>query len=136
MSYKTCPDWPTLMELAPDLQFKHMAVTDAQLPFDVIARIPHRALAELELCCDLDHHVFYAPHTHPDVVAALAGTHWFDVREWADSAVARTIASALTTPGSTRNATITFAGRSSGPPRICTISRTHRRDIGRGYASS
>ena len=27
MSYKTCPDWPALMELAPDLQFKHMSVT-------------------------------------------------------------------------------------------------------------
>ena len=26
MSYKTCPDWPALMELAPDLQFKHMSV--------------------------------------------------------------------------------------------------------------
>ena len=24
MSYKTCPDWPELMELAPDLQFKHI----------------------------------------------------------------------------------------------------------------
>ena len=33
MSYKTCPDWPALMELAPDLQFKHMTVREAQLPF-------------------------------------------------------------------------------------------------------
>ena len=32
MSYKTCPDWPELMELAPDLQFKHISVADAQLP--------------------------------------------------------------------------------------------------------
>ena len=23
MSYQTCPDWPELMEIAPDLQFKH-----------------------------------------------------------------------------------------------------------------
>ena len=40
MSYKTCPDWPTLMELAPDLQFKHMTVHEAQLPFEVVAKIP------------------------------------------------------------------------------------------------
>ena len=32
MSYKTCPDWPQLMEIAPELQFKHMTVADAQLP--------------------------------------------------------------------------------------------------------
>ena len=36
MSYKTCPEWPELMELAPDLQFKHISVADAQLPFDVL----------------------------------------------------------------------------------------------------
>ena len=40
MSYKSCPDWPALMELAPDLQFKHMTVHDAQLPFEVVAKIP------------------------------------------------------------------------------------------------
>ena len=38
MSYKTCPDWPELMELAPDLQFKHMSVREAQLPFEVVTR--------------------------------------------------------------------------------------------------
>lgn len=85
MSYKTCPDWPTLMELAPELQFKHMSVSDAQLPFDVLSRIPQMQLSELEICCDLEHHVFFAAHTHPDVVAALAGTHWFEVGEWATS---------------------------------------------------
>ncbi|MBM3678766.1 MAG: hypothetical protein FJW96_12950 [Actinobacteria bacterium] len=83
MSYKTCPDWPHLMEIAPDLQFKHMSVPDAQLPFDVLARIPQIQLAELEICCDLEKHVFYAAHTHPDVAAALEGTHWFEVQEWA-----------------------------------------------------
>ena len=39
--------------------------------------------SEVEICCDLDHHVFYSVHTDPQIVAALAGTHWFDVREWA-----------------------------------------------------
>ena len=83
MSYKTCPDWPELMELAPELQFKHMTVADAQLPYEVLTRVSHVSLSEVQICCDLDHHVFYADHTDPEIVAALAGTHWFDVREWA-----------------------------------------------------
>lgn len=83
MSYKTCPDWPQLMELASELQFKHMTVADAQLPFEVVAKVSHVSLGEVEICCDLEHHVFNAAHTDPEVVAALAGTHWFEVREWA-----------------------------------------------------
>ena len=51
MSYKTCPDWPELMELAPDLQFKHISVADAQLPFDVLSKISHVSLGEIEMCC-------------------------------------------------------------------------------------
>ena len=83
MSYKSCPDWPTLMELAPELQFKHMTVHEAQLPFEVVAKIPSGlSLDVVELCCDLEHHVVNASHTHPDVVAALEGTHWFEVQEW------------------------------------------------------
>lgn len=86
MSYKTCPDWPELMELAPDLQFKHMSVREAQLPFEVVTRIPaDLSLDETEMCCDADRHVFFAPHTHPAVTEALADTHWFEVHEWATS---------------------------------------------------
>lgn len=83
MSYKTCPEWPELMELAPQLQFKHISVADAQLPFDVLSRISHVSLGEIEICCDLDHHVFNRVHTDPEVTAALVGTHWFEVHEWA-----------------------------------------------------
>ena len=83
MSYKTCPDWPELMEIAAELQFKHMTVADAQLPYEVLTRVSHVSLGEVQICCDLGHHVFYAEHTDPEIVAALAGTHWFDVREWA-----------------------------------------------------
>ena len=84
MSYKTCPDWPALMELAPDLQFKHMTVHDAQLPFEVVAKIPSGlSLDDVEICCDVEHHVVNAAHTHPDVVLALEDTHWFEVNEWA-----------------------------------------------------
>ena len=72
------------MELAPDLQFKHMTVHDAQLPFEVVAKIPSGlSLDEIEICCDVEHHVVNAAHTHPDVVTALQGTHWFEVNEWA-----------------------------------------------------
>ena len=85
MSYKTCPDWPDLMELAPDLQFKHISVAEAQLPFDVLSKISHVSLGDVEMCCDLDHHVFYGAHTDAQVVLALRDTHWFDVHEWATS---------------------------------------------------
>ena len=85
MSYKTCPEWPELMELAPDLQFKHITVADAHLPFDVLSKISHVSLGEVEICCDLEHHVFNADHTDAEVVRALAGTHWFEVHEWATS---------------------------------------------------
>jgi hypothetical protein len=85
MSARTCPDWPQLMELDPDLQFKHYSVAEAQLPSDALSRISHASLDEVEICCDLDHHVFNPSHTDTDVAEALRGTHWFDVREWATS---------------------------------------------------
>ena len=65
MSYKSCPDWPELMELAPDLQFKHMSVADAQLPFDVLSKVSHQSLGEVEICCDLEHHVYNAAQPIP-----------------------------------------------------------------------
>jgi len=63
MTARTCPDWPSLMELDPDLQFKHYTVAEAQLPAEVLARVSHVSLGEVEICCDLEHHVFYAEHT-------------------------------------------------------------------------
>ena len=85
MSYKTCPDWPELMEIAPDLQFKHLTVADAHLPFEVLTKVSHVSLGEVEICCDVEHHVFYAAHTDPEITLALAGTHWFEVKEWVTS---------------------------------------------------
>jgi hypothetical protein len=85
MSARTCPDWPALMELDPDLQFKHYTVAEAQLPADALARIPHVSLGEVEICCDLDHHVFNSEHTDSEVADALRGSHWFDLREWSTS---------------------------------------------------
>jgi hypothetical protein len=73
------------MEIAPDLQFKHMSVADAHLPFEVLTKVSHVSLGEVEICCDVEHHVFYAAHTDPEISAALAGTHWFEVNEWVTS---------------------------------------------------
>jgi hypothetical protein len=73
-----------LMELAPDLQFKHYTVAEAQLPVDALTEITQVSLSDVAICCDLEHHVFYAEHTEPGVVDALRETHWFEVREYAD----------------------------------------------------
>jgi hypothetical protein len=85
VSARTCPDWPKLMELDPDLQFKHYTVSEAQLPGEALSRMSHVSLDQVEICCDIDHHVFNAEHTDPQVAEALKGTHWFDLEEWATS---------------------------------------------------
>jgi len=83
MSSRTCEEWPQLMELAPDLQFKHYTVREAQLPAEVVVNLPADKFDEVALCADLDHHVFNPEHTDPAVAEALRGSHWFDVNEWA-----------------------------------------------------
>jgi hypothetical protein len=82
MSSRTCPDWPALMELAPDLQFKHYTVAEAHLPAEALGHLPDVRLDQLEICCDLEHNVYNPDHTDPAAVAALGPTHWFDLREW------------------------------------------------------
>jgi hypothetical protein len=82
MSTRTCPDWPDLLERAPDLLFKHYTVAEAQLPADALARLEHLSLGSIEICCDLDHHVFNSEHTDEQVAEALRESHWYDLREW------------------------------------------------------
>ena len=82
MSSRTCPDWPDLMEIAPELQFKHYTVAEARLPADALMHIPEIALSDVAICCDLDRHVFWAAHTEPSVAEALRSSHWFEVRDW------------------------------------------------------
>ena len=77
MSSRSCPDWPDLMEIAPELQFKHYTAGEAQLPADVLMHV-----TDVALCCDLDHNVFYAAHTDEKVAEALKQSHWFEVRDW------------------------------------------------------
>ncbi len=85
MSSRTCPDWPRLMEVAPDLQFKHYTVAEARLPADALVNLPDVPLAAVAICADLEHHVYYAAHTEPKVAAALNDTHWFELTEWVTS---------------------------------------------------
>jgi hypothetical protein len=82
VSSRTCPDWPELMEIAPELQFKHYTVAEARLPADALMHIPEIALSEVAICCDLERHVFWAEHTEPKVADALRSSHWFEVRDW------------------------------------------------------
>ncbi len=82
MSPKTCPDWPLLLEQAPDLVFRHYTIAEARLPADALVQIEDVSLADFAVCCDREHNVFYAAHTVPEVARALVGTHWFDLGEW------------------------------------------------------
>ena len=70
------------MELAPELQFKHYTVREAQLPADALVSIEAGDLEAVSICCDLSSHVFYAEHTDASVAEALRASHWFDLREW------------------------------------------------------
>jgi len=85
MTSRSCPDWPHLMEIAPELQFKHYTLREAQssLPADALMQLDVSASDDEAICCDLDNHVFNAEHTEPHVAEALRLSHWFDLREWA-----------------------------------------------------
>jgi hypothetical protein len=85
VSSRTCPDWPDLIELAPELQFKHYTVAEARLPAEVLMSLAGVSLSSVAICCDLDHYVFNAQHTAPAVVEALRQTHWFELAEWSTS---------------------------------------------------
>src|SRR5712691_8607083 len=85
MSSRSCPDWPMLMEVAPDLQFKHYTVAEAHLPAEALINLPDVPLSAVAICCDLEHHVYYAAHTEAKVAVALRDTHWFELQEGSTS---------------------------------------------------
>jgi hypothetical protein len=72
------------MEIAPELQFKHYTLREAQnqLPGDVLVQLDVVNSDDDAICCDLENHVFNADHTEPHVGEALRASHWFDLREW------------------------------------------------------
>ena len=45
MSSRSCPDWPELMQVAPELQFKHYTLREVKLPADAGGRITYSARA-------------------------------------------------------------------------------------------
>ena len=94
MSSRTCPDWPQLMEIAPELQFKHYTMREAQtqLPADALVQLDVAASDDEVICCDFDNHVFNAAHTEAHVADALLVSHWFDLREWASRSPSDTAA--------------------------------------------
>ena len=40
------------------------------------------SLDSIEICCDIDKHVFNDEHTDEKVADALRESHWYDLREW------------------------------------------------------
>jgi hypothetical protein len=77
-----CPDWPALLEVAPELQFKHYTLAEAHIPADALVSVDDVSLGDVAICCDLDHNVFNAVHTEPALASALRDTHWFELRDW------------------------------------------------------
>jgi hypothetical protein len=82
MSTRSCPDWPELLELAPELHFKHYTVAEARLPGEALVNLPDVPMEAIAICADLDHNVYNAAHTDPRVAAALQDTHWYELRVW------------------------------------------------------
>ena len=91
MSSRTCPDWPELMEIAPELQFKHFTVRELALPSEVLVAIGDVPQDEVNVCCDPDRHVYNPGHTDPRIVEALRLSHWFDLAEWTTSGPGRAV---------------------------------------------
>jgi len=84
MATRSCPDWPDLLELAPDLHFKHYTADELQLPADVLVALGPVRLSEVEVCADTSRNVFNPAHTHPGLAAALAGSYWSSLDDRAD----------------------------------------------------
>jgi hypothetical protein len=82
MSTRSCPDWPELLELTPELHFKHYTVAEARLPAEALVNLPDVPLEAVAICADLDHNVYNPAHTDPRVAEALRDTHWYDLNVW------------------------------------------------------
>jgi len=49
VSSRACPDWPALMEIAPDLTFRHHTLGEAKLPVDAFVQLEGVSPTELVL---------------------------------------------------------------------------------------
>jgi hypothetical protein len=53
MSTRSCPEWPELLDRAPDLHFKHYTADELQLAADIVVALgPGVRLSEIEVCAD------------------------------------------------------------------------------------
>ena len=73
-----------LLEIAPDLHFKHYTVAEAELPAEVLVNIPDVPREAIAICADLEHNVFNPSHTDTRVAATLQETYWYPLAEWAE----------------------------------------------------
>lgn len=81
-STRSCPDWPELMERAPDLLFKHYTADELGLPSDVVVAMGAVRLSEIEVCADISRNVFNPDHTDPRLSDALRASYWSDLESW------------------------------------------------------
>ena len=86
MATRTCPDWPELMDRAPDLHFKHYTADELQLPHDIVLALGAVRLREIEVCADTTYNVFNAAHTDERLADALRSSFWTDLDDWRGSA--------------------------------------------------
>jgi hypothetical protein len=86
MATRTCPDWPELLERAPDLHFKHYTADELQLPHDIVLALGSARLSAIEVCADTAYNVFNAAHTDPRLAEALRASFWTDLDDWRGSA--------------------------------------------------
>ena len=84
MATRSCPDWPDLLDRAPDLHFKHYTADELQLPHDVVLALGDVRLASLEVCAGTTRNVFNPAHTDPRVSDALRASFWTDLDECGD----------------------------------------------------
>lgn len=82
MSSRSCPDWPTHLELTPELHFKHFTLAETQLPGEVLVSLADVPSNALVLCADLEKNVFNQDHTDQRVADALVDSHWLARGEW------------------------------------------------------
>ena len=85
-STRSCPDWPVLLEVAPDLHFKHYTLGEARLPAEVLVNLPDIPIEAVAICADLEHNVFNPHHTDPRVARRCRTRYWYALSEWSQQA--------------------------------------------------
>jgi hypothetical protein len=82
VSTRSCPDWPELLELTPDLLFKHYTADELHLASDIVVALGAVRLSGVEVCADRAHNVFNARHTDERLATALRASYWTELADW------------------------------------------------------